>query len=70
MKTISTCRDGTLKNKQNDMGMTPQYFHTIPTPCTILPTMLHICCVIEGLWKAVECICSAGCVVRVGKHGD
>ena len=38
MKT-SACRDETLKNQPNKMGMTPQYFHTIPTSCTILPTL-------------------------------
>ena len=41
----SACRYGTLKNQPNNMGMTPQYFHNIPTPptpptpCAILPTM-------------------------------
>ena len=38
MKT-STCRDETLKNQLNKMGMTPQHIHTIPTSCAILPTM-------------------------------
>ena len=38
MKT-SACRDGTLKNKPNKMGTTPQHIHTIPTSCAILPTM-------------------------------
>ena len=38
MKT-STCRDGTLKNQPNKMGMTPQHIYTIPTSCAILPTM-------------------------------
>ena len=31
--------DRTLKNQPNKMGITPQYFHTIPTFCAILPTM-------------------------------
>ena len=35
----SACRDGTLKNQPNKMGMTPQHIHTIPTSCDILPTM-------------------------------
>ena len=38
MKT-SACRDGTLKNQPNKMGMTPQHIYTIPTSCAILPTM-------------------------------
>ena len=38
MKT-SACRDGTLKNQPNKMGMTPQHIYTIPTSCVILPTM-------------------------------
>ena len=38
MKT-SACRDETLKNQPNKMGMTPQHIHTIPTSCSILPTM-------------------------------
>ena len=38
MKT-STCRDGTIKNQPNQMGMTPQSFYTIPTSCAILPTI-------------------------------
>ena len=42
MKT-STCRDGTLKNQPNKMGMTPQHIYTIPTSCAILPTMLCVC---------------------------
>ena len=37
MKT-SACRDGTLKNQLNQMQMTPQYHHTIPISCVILPT--------------------------------
>ena len=36
-----TCRDGTLKNQPNKIGTTPQYFHTIPTSCTILQTLHH-----------------------------
>ena len=27
-------------NEPNQMGMTPQHFHTISTPCAILPNML------------------------------
>ena len=42
MKT-SACRDGTLKNQPNKMGMTPQHIYTIPTSCAILPTMLFVC---------------------------
>ena len=42
MKT-STCRDGTLKNQPNKMGMTPQHIHIIPTSCAILTTMLCVC---------------------------
>ena len=37
----STCRDGTLKKQPNKMGMTPQYFYTIPTSCAIWPTMYN-----------------------------
>ena len=39
-----------------DGNMTPQYFHTIPTPCAILPTMfVFVSCVHNRvtLWKAV-----------------
>ena len=42
-RKTSTCRDGTLKNQPNKMGTTPQYIHTIPTSCAILPTMLCVC---------------------------
>ena len=40
------------------MGMTPQHFHTFPTPCAILPPLTQICfafflVVCRGLWKAV-----------------
>ena len=38
-KKTSACRDGTLKNQPNKMGMTPQHIHTTPTSCAILPTM-------------------------------
>ena len=38
MKTRA-CRDGTLKNQQDKMAMTPHYFHTIPTSCAVLLTM-------------------------------
>ena len=38
MKT-SACRDGTLKNQPNKIGMIPQYVYIIPTSCAILPTM-------------------------------
>ena len=53
MKT-SVCRDGTL----NQMGMTSQHFHIIPTSCVILPLVTQICfvCLLvmcRGLWKAV-----------------
>ena len=55
------CRDGTLKNQPNKMGMTPQHFHTIPTSCAILPTMLCVSCVhsrvVEGSGLG-----SAGCM--------
>ena len=55
------CRDGTLKNQPNKMGTTPQHFHTIPTSCAILPTMLCVSCVhsrvVEGSGLG-----SAGCM--------
>ena len=31
--------DGNLKNQPNEIGTTPQYFHTIPTSCAILQTL-------------------------------
>ena len=66
MKT-TTCRDGTLKNKPNKMGITPQHIHTIPTSCTILQTMVSYVPrgIVEG--SGVD---SAGCGVHADVHGD
>ena len=33
----SACRNGSLKNQANKMGVTRQHFHTIPTSCAIVP---------------------------------
>ena len=46
----SACRDGTVKNQPNEMGMTPKYFRSIPTFYAILPTMHCFCylCAQEG----------------------
>ena len=58
---------GTLKNQPNKMGMTPQYFYTIPTSRANLPTVCLCLLVVcrRGLsctWKAVVWVCST-CVV-------
>ena len=61
-------RDGTLKNQQNKMGMTPQHIHTIPTSCAILPFVFVSCVhrrVVEGSGEGI-----AGCVVHVDVHGE
>ena len=72
----SACRDGSLKNQPNYMGMTPQHFHTIPTSCTILPPLtqiilcyLFVSCVQR---KVVEGsgVGSGGCVVHFDVHGS
>ena len=43
LNETNACRDGILKNQQNK---TPQYCHTIPTSCAILPTMpVFVSCV-------------------------
>jgi len=47
------------------MGMTPQYFHTIPTFCQLC--LVLVSCGTGGLWKAVGLVvlvCSA-CAWRV-----
>ena len=44
MKT-SACRDGTLKNQSNKMGMTPQHFYIIPKSCVILPFANYVSCI-------------------------
>ena len=55
--TSQKCRDGSLKNQPNWMGMTPQHFHTILTSCAICHRLhkyglcLLVAC--RGLWKAV-----------------
>ena len=47
----SVCRDGSLKNQPNKMGMTPQYFHTI---LNLVPfanyAFVFVVCT-GGLWK-------------------
>ena len=67
----SACRDGSLKNLPNKMGMTPQHFHTIPTSCAILPPLTQIWSVLvmcrEGLVSGVG---SGGCVVHFDVHGE
>ena len=52
MKT-SACRDGTLKNQPNKMGMTQQHIHTIPTSCASLPTI--VCRNFEQYWICMVC---------------
>ena len=51
------------------MGMTPKYFHTIPTSCVILPTMPCVCCVdrrdVQG-----SGVGSSGFVVHVDMRGQ
>ena len=71
MKT-SACRDGTLKNQPNWMGMTPQYFNTIPASCAILPPLTQLCfvCLLvmcRGLQKAVWWVVLG---VHVDVHGE
>ena len=39
VRKTSACKDGTLKNQPNKMGITQQFFQTEHTSCTILPTM-------------------------------
>ena len=41
MNETSVCRDETLKNQPKQTRMTPQYFHTAPTSCAILPSIMH-----------------------------
>ena len=52
MKT-SASRDGTLKNPLNNIVVTPQYFHTIPTSCAILPT-IHGVCYLASLFSCLK----------------
>ena len=70
MKT-NTCRDGTLKNQPNEIGMTPQHFYTIPTSCAILGTIRCIVnCVHRFVLHVEGCgVSNAGCVVHI-VHGE
>ena len=54
------------------MGMTPQYFHIIPTSCATLPPLTQICfvcllAVCRGLWKAMWWVVLG---VHVDVHGE
>ena len=40
-RKTSACRDGTLKNHPNKIGMTLQHFHTIPTSCSMTENNTH-----------------------------
>ena len=54
--------------------MTPQYFHTIPTSCAILPPLTQICFVFVSCVQSrvVEGsgVVSGGCVVHFDVHGE
>ena len=50
------------------MGLIPQYFHNIPTPCAILPTMPCVCCVHRRVVEGSG-VGSARCVMHVDVHG-
>ena len=47
------------------MGMTPQYFHTIPTSHANCALCLLVNVCIGGLWKAMGCV-----VLHVDLHGE
>ena len=68
MKT-SVCGDGTLKNQSNKMGITPQYFHNIPTSCAILATMPCDGYVYRRVVESTG-VGSAGCIVHADVHGE
>ena len=58
------------------MEMAPQHFHTIHTPCAILPPLTQIGfvfvgCVHRGVVEGSGVhVGSAGCVVHVDVHGE
>ena len=69
MKT-SACRDGILKNhaiKLNGNDTTTPSPHLVPFHqlCFVFLVVR-----IGGLWKAVGCVSSAGCVVHVDLRGE
>ena len=47
----------------------PQYFHTIPTSCAILPTIHCVCCVHRRVMEGSR-VGNAGCAVHVDIHGE
>ena len=53
------------------MGMTPQYFHTIPTSGAILPAIcfVFVSCVHRRVVEGSG-VGSAGCGVHVDVHGE
>ena len=70
--TSQKCRDGSLKNQPNWMGMTPQHFHTILTSCAILPPLTQIWFVfVSCVQRVVEGsgVGSGGRVVHFHVHG-
>ena len=52
------------------MGMTSQHFHTIPTSCTILPSLTQICLVFVSCVQRVVQGSVKGSVVHVDVHGE
>ena len=52
----SVCRDGTLKNQPNKMGMTPQHFHTISTSCATVHTPKPSTCTLDYSQAVNQCI--------------
>ena len=53
----------TSKHEPHEMGMTPQYFHTIPTSCAILQLELTFFCVYRRVVEGSG-VRSAVCVVH------
>ena len=65
MKT-SACRDGTLKNQPNKMGMIPQYF---PLSLHLVPTMPCVSGVHRRVVEGSGVVIPGG-VVHVYVYGD
>ena len=63
------CQVVSVIYQANKMGLTPQYFNTIPIPCAILPTMPYFCCVHRRIMEGSG-VGSAGCVVHVDMHAE
>ena len=62
------------KNQPNQMGMTPQHFHTIPTSCAILPPLIYIIMFVSCVQRIRGCGRQWGgqwwvCIVHFNVHG-